>query len=148
MLAAGNQIVDYPYSWGGAHSTRAMMIPPGPSADPGAQENGGPGFDCSSAVSFLMWNAGLGLSLMRGGVFTSQEFETAGQPGAGNWVTIFAGASGGVGHVFVEVDGVVMDTVHSTPTVPAGTGPRWQPTSDVRFELSSGHFVARHPEGL
>jgi hypothetical protein len=149
MLAAGNQIIDYPYSWGGAHdNVKAMEIPPGPSVDPGAEENGGPGFECSSAVSFLMWNAGLGVSLMHGAVFTSGQFETAGLPGTGNWVTIYAGTSGGVGHVFVEVDGVVMDTVHSTPTVPAGTGPRWEPASDIRFELSSGHFVARHPAGL
>ena len=67
MLAAGNQIIDYPYSWGGAHgNVKAMEIPPGPSVDPGAEENGGPGFDCSSAVGFLMWNAGLGVSLMGG----------------------------------------------------------------------------------
>jgi hypothetical protein len=85
---------------------------------------------------------------MGGGVFTSGGFETAGEPGAGNWVTIYAGTSGGVGHVFVEVDGVVLDTVHSTQTFPAGTGPRWQPISDVRFELSSGRFAARHPAGL
>ena len=44
MLAAGNQIIDYPYSWGGAHgNVKAMVIPPGPSVDPGEQENGGPG---------------------------------------------------------------------------------------------------------
>ena len=49
MIAAGNQIISYPYSWGGGHSPASMRVPPGPSADPGQQENGGPGYDCSSS---------------------------------------------------------------------------------------------------
>ena len=47
MIAAGNQIIHYPYSYGGGHSPASMRVPPGPNADPGAQENGGPGYDCS-----------------------------------------------------------------------------------------------------
>ena len=69
-------------------------------------------------------------------------------PGAGQWVTIYAGTSGGQGHTFIEVAGIVLDTVHGTPTAPAGTGPRWQPASEVAYELNSGSFVARHPQGL
>jgi hypothetical protein len=63
-------------------------------------------------------------------------------------VTIYYGESGGEGHVFIEVDGVVLDTVHSGPTFPAGTGPRWQPLSDVAFELQTGSFTAIHPAGM
>jgi len=148
MIAAGNQIISYPYSWGGGHSPAAMRVPPGPSADPGQQENGGPGYDCSSSVSFVLWGAGLGQSLLGGQVPTSWTLENAGLPGAGQWVTIYAGTSGGQGHTFIEVAGIVLDTVHGTPTAPAGTGPRWQPASEVAYELHTGSFVARHPQGL
>lgn len=148
MLAAGNELIDYPYSWGGGHSAASMTIPPGPTADPGEEENGGAGYDCSSATSFVLWGGGLGESLLHGQVFTSQEFAGVGAPGQGQWVTIYYGESGGQGHVFIEVDGVVLDTVHSGATFPAGTGPRWQPLSDVAFELQTGSFTAIHPPGM
>ena len=63
-------------------------------------------------------------------------------------MTIYYGESDGQGHVFIDVDGVVMDTVHGAPTFPAGTGPRWQPLSDAAFELATGSFQARHPPGM
>jgi len=148
MLAAGNELVDYRYSWGGGHSVASMTIPPGPLVDPGAEENGGPGYDCSSTTSFLLWGAGMGESLLGGQVDTSSEFANVGQPGPGRWVTIYYGESDGQGHVFIDVDGVVMDTVHGAPTFPAGTGPRWQPLSDAAFELATGSFQARHPPGM
>jgi hypothetical protein len=148
MIAAGNQIIAYPYSYGGGHAPASMRVPPGPNADPGQQENGGPGYDCSSAVSFVLWGAGLGQSLLGGQVDDSWTLMGVGQPGAGQWVTIYAGTSGGQGHTFIEVAGIVLDTVHGTPTSPAGTGPRWQPASEVAYELHTGSFVARHPQGL
>lgn len=148
MIAAGNQIIHYPYSWGGGHAPISMRVPPGPNADPGAQENGGPGYDCSSAVSFVLWGGGLGQSLLGGQVDDSWGLMGVGAPGAGQWVTIYAGTSGGQGHTFIEVAGIVLDTVHGTPTAPGGTGPRWQPASEVAFELGSGSFVTRHPQGL
>ncbi len=148
MIAAGNQIIHYPYSYGGGHSPASMRVPPGPDADPGAQENGGPGYDCSSAVSFVLWGGGLAQSLLAGQVPTSWTLENEGLPGAGQWVTIYAGTSAGQGHTFVEVAGIVLDTVHGSPTTPAGTGPRWQPASEIQYELSSGSFVTRHPQGL
>ena len=148
MIAAGNQIVGYPYSYAGGHTPASMRVPPGPDADPGAQENGGPGYDCSSAVSFVLWGAGLGQSLLGGQVPDSWTLMGAGQPGPGQWVTIYAGTSGGQGHTFIEVAGIVLDTVHGIPTAPGGTGPRWQPASEISYELSSGSFVTRHPPGL
>jgi hypothetical protein len=148
MIAAGNQIIGYPYSYGGGHSPASMKVPPGPNADPGAQENGGPGYDCSSAVSFVLWGGGLGQSLLGGQVDDSWTLMGVGQPGAGQWVTIYAGTSGGQGHTFIEVAGIVLDTVHGSGTSPAGTGPRWQPASEVAYELASGSFVTRHPQGL
>ena len=148
MIAAGNQIISYPYSYGGGHSPASMRIPPGPNTDPGSQENGGPGYDCSSSVSFLLWGAGLGQSLLGGQVPASWTLETAGLPGAGQWMTIYAGTSAGQGHTFIQVAGIVLDTIHGTPTTPAGTGPRWQPASEVAYELATGSFTTRHPQGL
>ena len=148
MIAAGNQIIGYPYSYGGGHSPASMRVPPGPNADPGAQENGGPGYDCSSAVSFVLWAGGLGQSLLGGQVDTSWTLMGVGQPGPGQWVTIYAGTSGGQGHTFIDVAGIVLDTVHGSATSPAGTGPRWQPASEIAYELASGSFVTRHPQGL
>ena len=148
MIAAGNQIIGYPYSYAGGHSPASMRVPPGPSADPGQQENGGPGYDCSSAVSFVLWGGGLGQSLLGGQVPDSWTLMGAGAPGPGQWVTIYAGTSAGQGHTFIEVGGIVLDTVHGSPTSPPGTGPRWQPASEIAYELSSGSFVTRHPPGL
>ncbi|MGH2910172.1 MAG: hypothetical protein ACRDK8_12850, partial [Solirubrobacteraceae bacterium] len=130
------------------HSPASMRVPPGPTADPGAQENGAPGYDCSSAVSFLLWGGGLGRSLLDGQVDDSWTLLSVGQPGRGPWVTIYAGTSGGQGHTFIEVAGIVLDTVHGSATTPGGTGPRWQPASEVAYELSNGSFVTRHPHGL
>jgi hypothetical protein len=114
MIAAGNQIVHYPYSWGGGHAPVSMKDPPGPHADRGEQENDGPGYDCSSSVSFVLWGGGLG------------------QEGRGQWVTIYAGTSGGEGHTFIAVAGIVLDTVDGSATTPAGSGPRWQPACGDR----------------
>ena len=83
MLAAGNELIDYPYSWGGGHAAQSMRIPPGPLADPGAQENGSPGYDCSSATSFVLWGGGIGESLLDGQVDTSSDFANVGRSGTG-----------------------------------------------------------------
>ena len=148
MIAAGNQIIHYPYSWGGGHAPVSMKVPPGPNADPGQQENGGPGYDCSSSVSFALWGAGLGQSLLSGQVPTSWTLENIGLQGAGQWVTIYAGTSGGQGHTFIEIAGIVLDPVHGSATTPAGTGPRWQPVTEISYETNTGSFVPRHPQGL
>ena len=71
MIAAGNRIDRFPYSYGGAHGDPAQTMNqsnPNPAAVPGAEENGGPGYDCSSATSYVLWGGGLGQSLLAGGV--------------------------------------------------------------------------------
>jgi hypothetical protein len=148
MLAAGDRIIDEPYSYGGGHSPDSMGVPPDPGADPGDEENGGPGYDCSSAVDYVLWGAGLGESVLGGAVPPSQTLAQTGEPGPGRWVTIYAGRSGGQPHAFIAVDGIVLDTVHLEPATPAGTGPRWQAATEVDEELASGQFVARHLPGL
>jgi len=69
MIAAGNRINHFPYSYGGAHGDPAQTMSqtsPNPGAVPGAEENGGPGYDCSSATSYVLWGGGLGQSLLGG----------------------------------------------------------------------------------
>ena len=63
MIAAGNRIDRFPYSYGGAHGDPAQTMSqsnPDPAAVPGAEENGGPGYDCSSATSYVLWGGGFG----------------------------------------------------------------------------------------
>ena len=126
MIAAGNQIIDKPYIWGGGHASFTAA-----------------GYDCSGAVSYVLHGAGLLSSPLDSTALQSYDAANAGQ-----WVTVYAGTSGGQGHTFIEVAGIVLDTVHGTPTSPAGSGPRWQPASEAAYELRTGSFVARHPQGL
>lgn len=144
MIAAGNRIDDFPYSYGGGHGDPAEtmnQVSPDVSAVPGSQENGGPGYDCSSATSYLLWGAGLGPTLLAGQVEDSTGLESVGEPGPGRWVTIYANPR----HAYIEVAGIYFDTSAGLgrPPNPPNTGPRWSP-------VGSGPegFVARHPPGL
>ena len=63
MIAAGNRIDHFAYSFGGGHGDPAQTMNqsnPNPAAVPGAEENGGPGYDCSSATSYVLWGGGHG----------------------------------------------------------------------------------------
>lgn len=154
IVDAGDRITSLAYSYGGGHCTAAMnQTIPDVNACPGEEENGAPGFDCSSSASYLLWGGGYA-DVLDDQPETSGQLESAGI--AGNdphgWVTWWASS----GHVFVLVDGIVMDTVHGPTTLaPAGapsTGPRWQAASEVQWELSNdtsvGPFVPRHLEQL
>lgn len=137
MVAAGNNIVHFPYVYGGGHSSPLTLDLRNPSPDSG-------GYDCSSAVSYLLHAAGL---LDR--VEASGELESYGDPGPGKWVTVFANS----GHTFMLVDGIVMNTAWWAPVQPAspGSGPRWQPGSTAQAQANGseyGGFVIRHPPGL
>ena len=144
MIAAGNRIDHFVYSYGGAHGDPAQTMNqsnPNPAAVPGAEENGGPGYDCSSATSYVLWGGGFGQSLLGGGVLVSGGLEGVGDPGPGKWVTIYATA----GHAYIEVAGIYFDTAAGlgNPPNPPSTGPRW---STVGTEPAG--FVERHPPGL
>ena len=144
MIAAGNRINQFAYSYGGAHGAPAETMNqarPNPGAVPGRLENGGAGYDCSSAVSYLLWGGGL-QSLLGGRVLDSTGLESVGEPGSGRWVTIYANAS----HAYIEVAGIFFDTAggKGNPPTPPSTGPRWTPN---RYANGEG-FVTRHPEGL
>jgi hypothetical protein len=144
MIAAGNRINHFAYSYGGAHGDPAQTMNqsnPNPAAVPGAEENGGPGYDCSSATSYVLWGGGLGQSLLGGGVDVSGELESVGDPGPGRWVTIYANA----GHAYIELAGIYFDTAAGlgNPPNPPSTGPRWSAVG-----TGPAGFVVRHPPGL
>jgi peptidoglycan hydrolase CwlO-like protein len=112
MIAAGNAIATLPYIWGGGHGSFVS-----------------PGYDCSGSVSYVLAAAGL-LSAPE----VSGNFESYGDPGPGQWVTIYANP----GHVWMSIAGWRFDTVAL-----AEAGTRW---SQGGGEF--GGYVARHPPGF
>jgi len=144
MIAAGNRINHFPYSYGGGHGDPAQTMnqtSPNPAAVPGAEENGGPGYDCSSATDYLLYGGGFGQTVLGGSVPASTSLESVGDPGPGHWVTIYANA----GHAYIEVAGIYLDTAAGlgNPPNPPPTGPRWSAVG-----TGPTGFVARHPPGL
>lgn len=126
MVAAGNRLYGKPYIYGGAHGTSLNEV--------------APGYDCSSAVSFV---------LHAGGVFgeyaqDSTELESFGEPGPGKYVTVYANS----GHAFMYVAGLRFDTsFNGTDTGPneGKSGPRWRVFDHVP---NWAPWVVRHPRGL
>jgi cell wall-associated NlpC family hydrolase len=112
IIEAGNSIARTPYKWGGGHGKWQDT-----------------GYDCSGSVSYALAAAGL-LS----GPLASGPLMSWGEPGKGEWVTIWTNQ----GHVFLEVAGIRFDT--SAQRV---TGSRW-----INEMRSTEGFVARHPAGL
>ncbi|HVW17517.1 MAG TPA: peptidoglycan-binding protein, partial [Solirubrobacteraceae bacterium] len=114
FIAAANVIATTPYVYGGGHKSFADT-----------------GYDCSGSVSYALHGAGLlDYSL------TSGELESYGQPGVGQWITIYANAD----HTFAVVAGIRFDTSGQ-----AKGGTRWQPLA-TRSNYTG--YVVRHPAGL
>ncbi len=111
VMAAGNAIAGLPYLYGGGHG--------------GFKDSA---YDCSGSVSYALAAAGLVTSPMASGPFMSW-----GEPGPGQWITVYANA----GHAFMVVAGWRFDTSN------LGTGTRW-----TRAMRGTGGFVTRHPPGL
>jgi hypothetical protein len=144
MIAAGNRINRFPYSYAGGHGAVAQTMnqaTPDPAAFPGSEENGGPGYDCSSATDYVLYGGGFGQSLLQGSAPASGTLETVGDPGPGRWVTIYANAD----HAYIELAGIYLDTAAGigNPPNPPSTGPRWSSVG-----TGPAGFVARHPPGL
>jgi cell wall-associated NlpC family hydrolase len=111
-IAAANSIATTPYVWGGGHGSWYSY-----------------GYDCSGAVSFALYGAGLLDTPL-----TSGALENYGEPGPGKWITIYANAT----HTYVVIAGLRWDTVGDAN----GTGPRWH----AEPPYPQG-FVVRHPAG-
>jgi peptidoglycan hydrolase-like protein with peptidoglycan-binding domain len=112
IIAAGNAIATKPYIYGGGH---------------GKWDDAG--YDCSGSVSYALHGAGLLEQALPSGSFMSW-----GEPGAGQWVTIYAHGS----HMYMVVAGLRFDTSGRSKT-----GSRWQ--SDMR---SPAGYTVVHPPGL
>jgi peptidoglycan hydrolase CwlO-like protein len=113
VIEAANQIDDLPYIWGGGHGSFTAS-----------------GYDCSGSVSFALHGGGFLSSPL-----DSTGLEVWGEPGGGNWITVFANS----GHAWAYIAGLRWDT--GGPG--GGSGPRW--STVLRDDTSS--FVARHPAG-
>lgn len=114
-VAAANELQGKPYKWGGGH-----------------QNLNDRGYDCSGAVSYVLFKAGL----IRGSM-TTKNFREIGRPGPGRWLTIYVSGD----HVFVAICGLRFDT--SDYGSNRGDGPKWRPTAR-KFP----GFEVRHLPGL
>ena len=117
-IQAGNKHIGKPYRYGGGH---------------GSFEDSG--YDCSGSVSYALHGGQL---LSR--PMDSSEFESWGQDGPGQWITVYANS----GHAYMDIAGIRLDTSSADdPNATGESGPRWRP---VRH--SNSGYVERHPPGL
>jgi hypothetical protein len=114
VIEAANRIVGKPYRYGGGHAKWEDS-----------------GYDCSGSVSYALHGAGL---LKR--AMDSTEFESYGESGPGNWITVY----GNSGHAYMVVAGLRFDTGYNDST---SSGPKWS----TKMRPSRG-YVVRHPEGF
>jgi hypothetical protein len=118
IIWAGNQIRTKPYVYGGGHGVWNDV-----------------GYDCSGSVSYVLHAAHL--------LKTSEDssgFESWGQSGTGQWVTVYTNPA----HAFIEVAGIRFDTsAEDDPNPAPGTGPRWRPLMH-----GTPGFQSRHPDNL
>jgi cell wall-associated NlpC family hydrolase len=84
IIAAGNEIFDKPYKYGGGHGKWKDS-----------------GYDCSGSMSYVLHGAG-----MLSKALDSTGFASWGDPGKGQWVTTYANS----GHSFMVVAGLRFDT--------------------------------------
>ncbi len=125
-IAAANEIHTKPY--------------PEPVAHFGSLANPWPAYDCSGAVSFVLYRAGLHSPSPD----VSGTLESWGLAGPGTWMTVYANSR----HTWIVIAGLAFDTAdYGGPNIPAGSGPRWR--QDPLGNLADGlTYVTRHPPGL
>jgi cell wall-associated NlpC family hydrolase len=115
MIQAGNTIAHLPYRYGGGHASFRDTA-----------------YDCSGSLSYLFASVGLLHTTV-----DSTQLMSMGDPGPGQWVTIYANP----GHTFMEIAGLRFDTVAL-----AETGSRWSDRPPNEPDLAS--FAVRHPPGF
>jgi septal ring factor EnvC (AmiA/AmiB activator) len=89
VIAAGNQITNTPYLYGGGH---------------GSFESSG--YDCSGSLSFALHGGGFLASPL-----DSTGFMTWGESGPGQWITVYSNP----GHAYMVVAGIRFDTSGAPP---------------------------------
>jgi cell wall-associated NlpC family hydrolase len=109
-----------PYSWGGGHDAN---FSPG-----GEQENGGPGYDCSGAVSFVLHQAGVLSEPL-----TSGSMGSVLKPGPGA-VTVFYNAE----HTFMKIGDEYWGTSVGDDGA-GGIGKHPTPSASYLAQYSVGH---------
>jgi cell wall-associated NlpC family hydrolase len=112
MIQAGNTIAHLPYRYGGGHASFRDTA-----------------YDCSGSLSYVFASVGLLNTTVDSG-----QLMRMGDPGPGQWVTIYANP----GHTFMEIAGLRFDTVAL-----AETGSRWSNRPPNEGNLAS--FAIRHP---
>jgi hypothetical protein len=125
-IAAANEIHTKPY--------------PDPVAHFGSLASPWPAYDCSGAVSYVLYEAGLHSQWPD----VSGGLESWGQSGPGAWITVYANSK----HTWIVIAELAFDTAdYGGPNIPAGSGPRWRqnPTGNLADGLA---YVVRHPPGL
>jgi 3D (Asp-Asp-Asp) domain-containing protein len=125
-IAAGNLIHTLPY--------------PAPDVHFGSLVRLWPAYDCSGAVSFVLYGAGL----LGSSALDSSSLESYGLPGRGRWITIYANPA----HTWIVVAGIAFDTAdYGGAGIPSGSGPRWRPSPLANLADGTA-YIARHPFGL
>ena len=131
VLGAANRLASMhvPYSYGGGHITPAR---------PTLGLGGAPpvGLDCSASVSWVLQRAGINVETM-----VSGDFMTWGDPGPGQYVTLYATTW----HIFMKIGNRYFGTSGFGHPA-AGTGPAWFTVDPSPTYLAQ--FVVRHPPGL
>jgi 3D (Asp-Asp-Asp) domain-containing protein len=125
-IAAGNLIHTRPY--------------PAPDVHYGSLARLWPAYDCSGAVSFVLYGAGV----LGSRALDSTGLESYGVPGPGRWITTYANPA----HTWIVVAGIAFDTAnYGGLAIPAGSGPRWR--GEPVANLADGtRYVVRHPVGM
>ncbi len=113
IIAAANKIRNKPYIYGGGHGSFKDK-----------------GYDCSGSVSYALHGADLLDTPL-----DSSSLAKWGEPGAGQWVSVYGAPS----HAYMVVAGLRFDT-SMTP----GNGPGWSRT----MRSTPENYKVRHPEGL
>ena len=115
-IIQANGIRKLPYRYGGGHASFSDS-----------------GYDCSGAVSYLLYAAGLLEAPMPSGPFMSW-----GLPGKGDWITVLANR----GHMYAVVAGLRWDTSAVGEPARRGSGPRWRAT-----KRKPKGYAVRHYDG-
>jgi peptidoglycan hydrolase-like protein with peptidoglycan-binding domain len=129
-INAANQIAFLPYVYGGGHQDYVVR-------------NGvvklAAGYDCSGSVSFALHGGGFLHEPLDSG-----EFASYGEPGNGNWITIYTNGvnPSGIAHVYMEIAGLWFDTAAQSA---ANGNDRWSTTRI--HEPDQAEFKAYHPAG-